>query len=148
MTAWDWVVAAYDRPGVPEACLALQDAHGQNTSFLLWAVWSGTQDPARLAEAAAFARDWDQRALTPLREVRRTLKPPFPPAPDAAREALREMVKAAELRCEQVLVEALQAFGAQATATAPPLAGLQAAAQAWNGSSPAAALAALAAALG
>ena len=40
MSLWDWSLEAYGQPGVPEACLALQDGHGQNTSLLLWAVWA------------------------------------------------------------------------------------------------------------
>jgi hypothetical protein len=47
MDIWDWALAAYGRPGVPEAALALQDRHGQNTSFLLWAVWAETDDAER-----------------------------------------------------------------------------------------------------
>ena len=40
MSLWDWTLAAYGKPGTPQATLALQDGHGQNTSFLLWAVWA------------------------------------------------------------------------------------------------------------
>ena len=48
---WDWTLRAYAQPGAAEACLDLQDQHGQNTSLLLWAVWSETADPARPAQA-------------------------------------------------------------------------------------------------
>src|SRR5262249_34016824 len=40
MSLWEWTLEAYARPGVPEATLSLQDRHGQNTSYLLWAVWA------------------------------------------------------------------------------------------------------------
>ena len=46
--------------------------------------------------------------LKPRRGVRGALKPAFPPVDDGAREALREDVKAAELRAERVLMEILK----------------------------------------
>jgi uncharacterized protein (TIGR02444 family) len=145
VSLWDWVLSAYERPGVPEATLELQDAHGQNTSFLLWAAWAGVRDEALLARAAAVTRDWDETALVPLRAVRRALKPPRPPVADPGREALREDVKAAELKAERLLVETLEAL-------APPQAGerlaaLRAASGAWGRPAPEASLAALAALL-
>jgi uncharacterized protein (TIGR02444 family) len=84
---WAWVLAVYDRPGVPEATLALQDNHGQNTSFLLWAVYARATDRGLLDQAAAIARAWDQTALIPIRQARRALKTPLPPINDGARNA-------------------------------------------------------------
>ncbi|HEY9218729.1 MAG TPA: TIGR02444 family protein, partial [Phenylobacterium sp.] len=55
MSLWDWVVAVYERPGVPEACLTLQDDHGQHTSLLLWAAWTGGADEDVLRQAANIA---------------------------------------------------------------------------------------------
>lgn len=146
MDIWDWALAAYGRPGVPEACLALQDRHGQNTSLLLWAVWAEVADPALLKRAAEATRAWDALALTPLRDVRRALKPPHPPVADAAREDLREDVKAAELKAERILLEALAGLG-HGKGGAHALAALEAASAAWETSAPGEALAGLAAAL-
>jgi uncharacterized protein (TIGR02444 family) len=143
---WSWALDAYGRPGVPDACLTLQDAHGQNTSLLLWAVWAEVSDPALLARAAAATRAWDALALTPLREVRRALKPAHPPVVDAAREDLREDVKAAELKAERILLETLAAL-AQGPGGAHALDALEAASAAWGTPAPADALASLAAAL-
>lgn len=147
MVIWDWALQAYGRPGVPEACLTLQDAHGQNTSLLLWAVFSETRDPALLAEAAAATRAWDATALVPLREVRRALKPPLPPVEDAAREALREEVKRLELAAERVLLETLERLSGGRLGGAPAMEALEAASKAWQKPAPADALAELAAAL-
>ena len=33
MAIWEWALGAYARPDVSDACLALQDDHGQNVSF-------------------------------------------------------------------------------------------------------------------
>lgn len=146
MDIWDWALAAYARPGVPEACLALQDAHGQNTPFLLWAVWAEADDAALLARAADAARAWDALTVTPLRAVRRALKGAHPPVADAAREALREDVKGAELHAERVLLQTLAALDGR-YGGAPALTALEAASRAWGKPAPREALAALAAAL-
>jgi uncharacterized protein (TIGR02444 family) len=148
MPIWEWALAAYARPGVPEACLALQDQHGQNTSLLLWAVWAEAGDPELLARAAEVTRRWEAAALVPLREVRRALKAPAPPVDDKAREDLRVDVKAAELHAERVLMETLADLAGAASGGAHALSALKAAAQAWGKPAPDGALAALAAALG
>lgn len=147
MSLWDWTLQAYGRPGVPEATLNLQDAHGQNTSFLLWAVWAEGPDAATLSTAAELAKAWDATVLKPIREVRRALKPPFPPVDDGAREGLRDEVKAAELRAERVLMETLETLAGNAGGGRPALAALKAASAAWGGPAPDEALAVLARAL-
>ncbi|MGA0606237.1 TIGR02444 family protein [Phenylobacterium sp. VNQ135] len=147
MDIWDWALEAYAQPGAPEACLSLQDEHGQNTPLLLWAVWAEASDPGLLARAADCARSWDEVAVTPLRRIRRTLKPSHPPVADAAREALREEVKAAELRAERVLLETLAGLGPSGGG-ASTLEALEGASRAWGPPAPREALAVLAAALG
>ncbi|MGH6910125.1 MAG: TIGR02444 family protein [Phenylobacterium sp.] len=147
MSLWDWTLEAYARPGVPEACLTLQDEYGQNTSLLLWAVWAETADAGLLGRASEAAHRWEEIALVPLRSVRRALKPALPPVADKAREGLRDDVKAAELRAERVLMETLETLGGH-RGGAHALAALEAASAAWGKPAPANALAALAAALG
>jgi uncharacterized protein (TIGR02444 family) len=147
MALWDWVLAAYARPGVPETCLKLQDEFGQNTSVLLWAAWAKPTDPALLGRATTMARSWDETILQPLRAVRRALKAPAPPVADAAREGLREQVKAAELRAERVLVETLESLSNGQPGGGSAQAGVTAAAVAWGRPAPADALAALVAGL-
>jgi uncharacterized protein (TIGR02444 family) len=147
MGLWDETLQAYGRPGVPEACLTLQDSWGQNTSLLLWAVWAEIADPKVLAEAADVARRWEAMTLNPIRAVRRALKPPFPGVADAAREDLREDVQAVELRAERVLMETLEGM-TDGRGGAHALAALEAASAAWGKPAPPDALAALAAALG
>lgn len=147
MAIWEWALEAYARPGAPEACLTLQDQHGQNVSLLLWAVHAETRDPALLARAAEVARAWDRAALVPLREVRRTLKTPAPPVDDGARLALREEVKAVELAAERLLLETLERLS-PGQGGAHALEALMSASAAWGKPAPADALAELAAALG
>jgi uncharacterized protein (TIGR02444 family) len=147
MSLWEWALEAYAQDGVPEAALSLQDAYGQNTSFLLWAVWAEGPSSDALRQGAVTAKAWDAAVLKPIREVRRTLKPPFPQVDDEAREGLREDVKAAELRAERVLMETLEALAPASGGGVPTLEALKAASAAWGDPAPDDALATLAAAL-
>ena len=144
MSFWNWALEAYSQPGVPEACLALQDEHGQNTPLLLWAVWAEGPPADVLAKAVEIARAWDAAVQVPIRAVRRTLKAPFPPVEDGPREALREDIKAVELRAERVLMETLADLVGQHKGGVPALAALEAAATAWGAPAPIDALARLA----
>jgi uncharacterized protein (TIGR02444 family) len=131
MRLWDWAVAAYARQPVAAACLNLQDGHGQNVPWLLWAAWmAGEGRSAPLKDAARLMRAWDAEIGAPLRGVRRALKPARPPIEDAAKDAFREAVKAVELRGERVLMEGLEALSGPPGAPVPILDGLIAAAEA------------------
>ncbi len=148
MGLWDWALEVYARPGVPEACLALQDDHGQNTSYLLWAAWAGGLPTELLSRGVALAQTWDATTLVPLRQVRRALKAPMPQVEDRARESLRQDVKASELRAEQVLMEALARLSGGQSRGGPALTALRAASLAWGSAAPEDLLATLAQGLG
>jgi uncharacterized protein (TIGR02444 family) len=111
MRLWDWALAVYARPAVAEACLNLQDGHGQNVPYLLWAAWAAGEGRTADAKAAArLMRAWDAEVGAPLRGVRRALKPVRDGVTDEAREALREAIKGVELKGERVLLESLEAL--------------------------------------
>lgn len=111
---WDWALAVYRCEGVSEACLTLQDVHGQNVPLLLWAAWTaatGRSLDEEIIEAACdAARAWDGAAIGPLRAIRRTLKSPIPDIGDAGRVALRDQVKAVELAAERALMADLESL--------------------------------------
>ncbi|MET3666934.1 TIGR02444 family protein [Caulobacter sp. 1776] len=131
MGLWDWALEVYARQPVAAACLHLQDAHGQNVPYLLWAAWMAREGrSADLKDAAGLMRRWDAEIGAPLRGVRRALKAPRPPVDDAAKEALRDAIKAVELRGERLLMESLEALSAPSGATVSVLDGLVAAAAA------------------
>jgi uncharacterized protein (TIGR02444 family) len=117
---WDWALKAYAKPGVAQACLVLQDDHGQCTPYLLWAAWAAQSgrslDPVTLAKGADLAQRWEPAFITPVRTVRRTLKPAFDGVADDLREALRDQVKAVELAAEQTLMLSLEALTLEAPA--------------------------------
>ncbi|MBI1686545.1 TIGR02444 family protein [Caulobacter hibisci] len=148
MRFWDWALSVYARQPVAVACLHLQDAHGQNVPFLLWAAWAALEGrPVDLPRAAGLVRAWEAEVGAPLREVRRALKPARVDIDDAAREAFRDRVKAAELAGEKVLMESLEATCGPVGATADVYGALLAAARATGDPPHDAALARLADAL-
>ena len=136
MRFWTWALEAYSRPGAAEACLQLQDAHGQCVPYLLWAAWAACEgralDRSTLEAGADLAARWEAAAVGPLRAARRAMKPEVPGVADAAREALRAEVKALELQAEQLLIETLEALAPEACGAVSPLQpALAAAAAAW-----------------
>ncbi|PVM80998.1 TIGR02444 family protein [Caulobacter radicis] len=148
MRFWDWALSVYARQPVAAACLHLQDAHGQNVPFLLWAAWASLEGrPVDLPRAAALVRAWDAEVGAPLRGVRRALKPTRRDVDDTARDAFREQIKAAELAGEKVLMESLEATCGPVDATRDVYGALLAAARATGDPPREAALARLADAL-
>ncbi len=149
MRFWTWALEAYARPGAAQACLDLQDGHGQSVPYLLWAAWAAREgrplDGPTLEAGAGLAARWEAAAVGPLRAARRAMKPEVPGVTDAARKALRAEVKALELRAEKLLIETLEALAPEAGGGALPLEpALAAAAAAWPAEASAAALARLA----
>lgn len=141
---WDWALAAYDRPGVAGACLSLQDDHGQQTAYLLWAAWASPPE-AVLANGAELARHWEATILGPVRQARRALKNPLSPVDDHARLAVRETVKGVELDLEKLLMTSLA--GLAPRCQGEPLPALIRAGEAWGDPPPPEALMRLARAL-
>ncbi len=125
---WDYAVDLYARPGVREACLALQDRAGADVNLLLLACWLGATgrrlDPAALARLRTDALAWQEAVVRPLRTTRRELKrwladlaPPLRPPLAAARARLAEVELAVE-RAELLTLEA--ASGRSGAGTADP----------------------------
>jgi uncharacterized protein (TIGR02444 family) len=111
---WDFSLAVYAAPSVAEACLRAQDQHGLDVNLILWAAWVGASGHrltgGELAAAAGATDAWRREVVQPLRSVRRRLKNSPYPVPDAAAQALRDQVKAAELDAERQQQLMLQAF--------------------------------------
>jgi uncharacterized protein (TIGR02444 family) len=115
MRLWQWALEVYARPSVAEACLSLQDGHGQNVPYLLWAAWRASEGRGADAgrAAARLVKRWDAEVGSPLRAVRRAIKPAWPAIDDGAREDFRNAVKAVELHGEKVLMESLEALSGE-----------------------------------
>lgn len=103
---WQFSLSVYDRPGVAEACLALQARHQLDVNILLFCCWAGVHGQRFNGETAASliaATDaWQDAVVKPLRRIRDWLKqhPVEAAQPDA--NVLREGIKARELEAEAV----------------------------------------------
>ncbi|MBP2292186.1 TIGR02444 family protein [Azospirillum rugosum] len=96
---WDFSLAVYARPGVPAACLDLQDRCGQDVNVLLFAAWAGLACGVRLSAEELTRIDstiapWRAEVVRPLRAVRRRVK--------GEDQSLYERLKSAELAAERV----------------------------------------------
>ncbi len=102
---WDFSLELYRRPGVAEACLALQERHGLDVNLLLFCCWAGRHgralSAADIAGLVAVAGDWQGQVVRPLREVRCWLRDRRA-AFDELAEALRAEIKARELDAEHI----------------------------------------------
>ena len=111
---WTFSVALYDRPGVKEACLALQDRARIDVNLLLFCCWAAQEGKGRLTRAEiqsamAVVAVWRVQVLQPLRRVRGRLRKGG--APDESR--LREDLLKAELAAERIEQRRLYAGLAQ-----------------------------------
>ena len=149
MTLWEWSARAWAAPGVQVAALDLQDAQNQCVPLLLWAAWAAQTgripDEDAIEAAGDTARVWVDTTIAPLREIRRGIKARIPDMDDAAREAIRNQVKAVELETERHLLAALEALSpASAGPTQPMLPTLIAVSRTWGPITPRVALTLLA----
>ncbi len=123
---WDFSLAVYGRPGVSEACLALQDRHGLDVNLLLLCCWAGSQgqllDKADMARLIASVGDWQRSVVGPLRRVRRRLKH-LPDGGSGPLGALRKAVKSCEFDAERIEQRMLHDVLAPPPSKTPPAAG-------------------------
>jgi uncharacterized protein (TIGR02444 family) len=104
---WAFALDLYERPGVSEACLLLQDKAGVDITLLLFVLFVAKEhrtilDQADLVTLDASIAPWRDEVIQPLRSLRRRVKSgPFP-APSSSTEALRDRIKAAEVQAEQI----------------------------------------------
>lgn len=113
---WRFSLTFYRSPGVPNACIVLQDSHGLDVNVMLFALWLGSQgraiSAADIKDADAAVRDWREQVVVELRGVRRFLRNPPAVIDGATASALRDKVKAVELESERLQQEALFAMRA------------------------------------
>jgi uncharacterized protein (TIGR02444 family) len=126
--AWAFALALYAQPGVPEACLKLQDGAKVDIILLLSAVHAASQrhlllTAADLRSMDDTVRDWRDKVVRPLRSLRRMLKTGPSPAPSEASERLRTGIKADELDAEEIENDLLAAWLTSKSPELAPLAG-------------------------
>lgn len=112
---WNFSVHTYGKPGVADACLALQDRHGLDVNVLLFCCWFGRTrglvDEPLWDRVLAFSEPWADNVVRPLRTVRTWMKRTGCAQPDVSNDAcmmLREEIKRIELKTEQLQENTLQ----------------------------------------
>ncbi|RZJ87605.1 MAG: DUF2390 domain-containing protein, partial [Brevundimonas sp.] len=102
-------------------------------------------DEDTIEAACDTARVWVDTTIAPLRAIRRGIKSRIPDMDDAARDAIRNQVKAVELETERHLLAALEAISdAEPGSPAPVLPTLIAVSRVWGPTTPRVALTLLA----
>lgn len=120
---WDWSLAVYERPGVAEALIALQDEYGLDVNLLLFCAWAAAEGrvlaTADIARGEAAVAAWRAQAVEPLRAVRRALKAEIEGIEPALRLEVRRRIAAVELDAEHAAQIALGARLPAGPVTAP-----------------------------
>jgi uncharacterized protein (TIGR02444 family) len=104
---WAFALAIYARPGVAEACLALQNELGVDVMFLLMTAFAVVKHrilltPDEIAAMDEACRPWRDQVVQKLRAIRTELKTGPYPAPNDATEQFRSKIKALELEAERL----------------------------------------------
>jgi uncharacterized protein (TIGR02444 family) len=117
---WAFSLGVYARPGVPPACLALQDEGGADVNLLLFLLYVADcgrmLDSDEVAALDAATRDWREQVVKPLRGVRRVLKTDVGAFAAADSARLRDRVKRIELAAEKLQQHTLEALAPVDTA--------------------------------
>jgi uncharacterized protein (TIGR02444 family) len=120
---WQFSLAFYARPGVPAACLELQDSAGVDVNVLLYLLFLANHQrqlvDADVARIDVLIHEWRELAVIPLRTLRRKLKTGIAPMPSADTEALRSAIKRIELDAERVEQEWLERYAPPSSLGAP-----------------------------
>jgi uncharacterized protein (TIGR02444 family) len=108
---WRFSLQFYRRPGVAEACIALQEESGVDVNLLLFLLWHAAQgralSGAEIESLEGRIAPWRQDTVVPLRAIRRALKSPPVLLEVGAAEAFRTRIKAVELEAERLQQEAM-----------------------------------------
>lgn len=103
---WRFSLHFYERPGVEEDCLRLQDEGGLNVNLALWCCWRALEgerlDEADIRAARERIGEWSVSVTRPLRALRRRVKAELGgEKPDSIPHGLYDRLKRAELEAER-----------------------------------------------
>jgi uncharacterized protein (TIGR02444 family) len=123
---WPFARALYARPGVADACLALQSRHGADVDLLIYAAWIGASgrglvELSDLAQLRAAAAPWQADIVLALRSIRRRLKLPLDAIAAEEGRQLSRRVLDVEIEAERLLLEAWAANAAAASEASIPV---------------------------
>ena len=114
---WDFSVRTYRTPGVPDACLSLQNDYGADVNMLLYCCWIGVYagqfDRELFDSASEFSSAWAGKVVVPLRSARTWMKNQgcrLESVPTNTCMALREEIKSVEFASEKMQQEVLESL--------------------------------------
>ena len=114
-TFWDFSIRTYRTPGVPDACLSLQNDHGADVNMLLFCAWTGAVtgvfDDDLFRRASEYSGHWVENVVGPLRNARTWMKHTgceLDLVPTETCMELREDVKEVEFAAEKMQQEVLE----------------------------------------
>ena len=114
---WNFAVSIYQKNGVSDACLFLQESCDVDVPLLFCAgflvVNGKCFDPAILSALQKQISPWQRDVVQSLRVVRQKLKSGSYPVHIDKGEALRQSVKAAELSAEKIQLNMMEDASAQ-----------------------------------
>jgi uncharacterized protein (TIGR02444 family) len=113
---WRFSLRFYRRPGVADACIALQDGCEVDVNILLFFLWFATTKrrvtPSVVQVVCAKAGSWRDDVVVPLRALRRRLKSGSILVERHATELFRTKIKTIELESERLQQEAMFSLAA------------------------------------
>ncbi len=78
MTLWEFSLSLYDKPGVPDACLTLQNRHNLDVNLVLFCLWLASDSRClakdAMQEVIARCDAWRGKMISPLRALRTEMK--------------------------------------------------------------------------
>jgi len=114
---WDFSVRTYRTPGVPEACLSLQNDYGADVNMVLYCCWIGAHvgefGRELFTEACDFSAQWADQVVVPLRSARTWMKHSgceLETVPTDACMELRETIKSVEFASEKLQQQVLESL--------------------------------------
>jgi len=114
---WDFSVRTYRTPGVPEACLSMQNDYHADVNMLLYCIWVsaaiGPFDDELFNRASEYSARWADNVVIRLREARSWMKHTgcgMDPVPTNECMHLREQVKSVEFAAEKMQQQVLESM--------------------------------------
>ena len=112
---WDFSNQLYDKDGVAEICLKLQEELGVDVNLFLFCYWIAhfkySPSESEWAQILEFSKSWKTKIVQPLRNTRKSLKKLLKSHPQNSDFAeLRKKLKSDELLAEKIQQEAIQSL--------------------------------------
>ncbi|MCE2890092.1 MAG: TIGR02444 family protein [Hyphomonadaceae bacterium] len=105
---WDFALAFYGQDGVEADCLTAQDVYGLDVTFLIFALYRARLGQGfEATDTQRLAQKLTRQLVKPLRQRRRALKAEPQTEAPALIAATRAQLLAAELACEQTILQIL-----------------------------------------